>query len=166
MSEERKITRNIKIEGATLIFKNFTGAKGDYNDEGNRNFGVLLDDALAEDLEQEGWRVKYLRPKPDDPDEYKQPWLPVKVKFGKIPPIAMLINERGMKKLDEDTIGQLDWTPASNVDLIVRPYNYPAIAGRPAGVSAYLKSLYYTKDEDDFAKKYSRVPYIDGTDEG
>lgn len=161
MSEERRVTRNIKIEGARLIFRNFRGEKNDYNDEGNRNFGVLLDDDLAEELKEEGWRVKHLRPKPDDPDQYEQPWLPVKVKYGNIPPIVQLINSKGKVKLDEETIDQLDWTQAKNVDLIIHPYNYPAIKGRPAGVSAYLRSMYFTKDEDEFASKYADVPDLD-----
>lgn len=159
---EKKVTRNIKIEDARLIFKNFKGERSEYNDEGNRNFGVILNDELASELIEEGWHVKFLRPAPDDPEEYRRPWLPVKVKFGKIPPIIQLISSRGKIALDEDTVGQLDWTPAIYIDLIIRPYNYPALKGRSAGVSAYLKAIYYTKDEDEFELKYSDVPDLDG----
>lgn len=160
MSE--KVTRNISIEGARLIFKNFQGKKTDYNDEGNRNFGVLLDDELAEELKREGWRVKYLRPRPDDPDQYEQPWLSVKIKFNPFPPIVTLINSRGKKKLDEETIDQLDWSIIRNCDLIIRPYNYPSVKGRPAGVSAYLKAIYVTIAEDEFERKYSDIPDLEG----
>lgn len=164
MSEER-ITNNIRIEGAKLIFKNFQGKKTDYNDAGNRNFGVLLDDDLAESLKEDGWNVKYRPPREDDPDQYKQPWLSVKVKFHPYPPIAFLINSRGKKRLDEDTIGQLDWSIIKKCDLIIRPYNYPAIKGRPAGVSAYLKAIYVTISEDEFAEKYADIPDLDEDDE-
>lgn len=160
MSE--KVTRNISIEGARLIFKNFQGKKTDYNDEGNRNFGVLLDDELAEELKREGWRVKYLRPRPDDPDQYEQPWLSVKIKFNPFPPIVTLINSRGKKKLDEETIDQLDWSIIRNCDLIIRPYNYPSVKGRPAGVSAYLKAIYVTIAEDEFERKYFDIPDLEG----
>lgn len=160
MNEER-VTSHIKIEGAKLIFRNFQGKKTDFNDEGNRNFGVILDDQLAESLAADGWRVKYLAPRPDDPEQYRQPWLPVKVKFSAIPPIATLINSRGKKRLDEDTIEQLDWSIIKNCDLIIRPYNYPAIKGRPAGVSAYLKAIYVTISEDEFAEKYADIPDLD-----
>lgn len=159
MSE--KITSNINIEGAKLIFKNFQGKKTDYNKEGNRNFGVLLDDNLAEQLMADGWPVKFLKPKEDDPDQYEQPWLPVKVKFNPYPPIAVLINSRGKKKLDEETIDQLDWSIIKNCDLIIRPYNYPAMNKRPAGVSAYLKAIYVTISEDEFAEKYANIPDLD-----
>lgn len=165
MSEQQKITSNIRISGARLIFKNFQGKKTEYNDEGNRNFGVLLDDDLAEQLKADGWKVKYRPPREDDPDQYEQPWLSVKVRFNPYPPIAVLINSRGKKKLTEETIDQLDWSRIVNCDLIIRPYNYPAIKGRPAGVSAYLKAIYVTISEDEFEEKYASIPYLDGEDE-
>lgn len=165
MSEQQKITENIRIEGARLIFKNFQGKRTDFNDEGNRNFGVLLDDDLADRLRDDGWRVKYLRPREDDSEQYKQPWLPVRVKFNPYPPIAVLINSRGKKRLDEETIDQLDWSIIKNCDLIIRPYNYPAIKGRPAGVSAYLKAIYVSIFEDEFAEKYADVPDLDHYDD-
>lgn len=167
---ERKVRNNIKIEGGTLIFKNFQGKGSPYNAPGNRNFGVLIDDELADQLIQDGWPVKFLRPRPDDPEEYRQPWLPVKVKYGVMPPIVTLINSRGKMRLNEETIDQLDWSIIVNADLVIRPYNYPEMAGRPAGVSAYLKSLYVTIAEDDFEEKYRDLPDlsspIDVTDEG
>lgn len=165
MSEEKKVTGNVRIEGARLIFKNFQGKKSEYNDAGNRNFGVLLDEDLAEQLEMDGWKVKRLRPRPDDPDQYEQPWLSVKVKFNPYPPIAVLINSRGKKKLDEDTIDQLDWSIIKNCDLIIRPYNYPAMGGRPAGVSAYMKAIYVTISEDEFEGKYADIPDLDGEED-
>lgn len=157
MREERKVRSLIKIEGAELIFKNFQGKASMYNAEGNRNFGVILDDDLAEEVRKDGWNVKYLRP---DEDGYKKPWLPVKVKYGKVNPIVILINSRGKMKLTEETIDQLDWTRIKNCDLIIRPYNYPAANGRPAGVSAYLQSIYVTIDEDEFEMKYADIPNL------
>lgn len=163
MSE--KVTNNITILDAKLILKNFQGKKTDYNEEGNRNFGVLLDDKLAEELINDGWRVRYLKPKDDDPDHYEQPWLSVKVKFEPYPPIVVLINSRGKKKLNEETIDQLDWSRIKNCDLIIRPYNYPAMPGRPAGVSAYLKSIYVTISEDELEEKYADIPDLDEDEE-
>lgn len=158
---ERKVTSNVRIEGARLIFKNFQGKRTDFNEEGNRNFGVFLDDELAEKLKDDGWNVKHLKPRPDDPEQYEQPWLSVKVRFEPYPPIAVLINSRGKKRLDEETIEQLDWSIIKDCDLIIRPYNYPAMKGRPAGVSAYLKAIYVTISEDEFAEKYADVPDLD-----
>lgn len=161
MSEQKKVTSNIHIEGAKLLKRNFRGEKTDYNEEGKRNFGVYLDDDLAESLIADGWPVKYLKPRKDDPDQYRQPCLFVKVNFNPYPPIAVLINSKGKKRLDEDTIDQLDWSIITNCDLIIRPYNYPAIKGRPAGVSAYLKAIYVTISEDEFVEKYAGIPDLD-----
>lgn len=152
---ERKVTSNIKIEGARLVFKNFQGKANNYNAEGNRNFGVLIDDDMANELEKDGWKVKKFRP---DEEGHEQRWMSVKVKYGDYPPIAVLITSRGKTRLDEETIGQLDWTAIKNVDMIIRPYNYPAVNGKPAGVSAYLKSIYVTVNEDDLELKYADIP--------
>lgn len=166
MSEERKrVTNNINIEGATIVVKNFQGRGNKWNPEGNRNFGVLLDDDLAEDLKADGWNVKRFKPRPDDPEQHAQAWLPVKVKYGKFPPVATLITSKGKMKLDEDTIGQLDWTRIKNCDVIIRPYNYPETEFSAAGVSAYLKAIYVTVQEDDFEQKYADIPEIGGDEE-
>lgn len=156
---------NIKIEGGRIIFKNFQGKENPpYNKAGDRNFGVLLDDALAEQLKTDGWHVKYRPPRQDD--GYEQPWLPVKVKYGMYPPTIVLINSSGKFRLDEDTVGQLDWTLIQKSDMIIRPYSYPAMLDkkgneiRPAGVAAYVKSLYVTVQEDDLAAKYADIPEI------
>lgn len=153
---------NIQLEGARLIFKNFQGKKTNCNEEGNRNFGVLLPEDLAEELERTGWNVKRLKPREDDPNQYCQPWMSVKVRYGNIPPIAVLINSRGKRPLDEELIGQLDWTMIKNCDLIIRPYQYEMQGKR--GVSAYLKAIYVTVQEDEFAEKYANIPDIIDSD--
>lgn len=164
--KEKRVESNITLEDARLIFKNFAGKQTEFNSEGDRNFGVLLDDELAKELENDGWNVKYLKPREDAEDpEYRQPWLKVKVKYGKIPPIAVLINSRGKIRLDEDNINQLDWTRISNVDLVIRPYNYPATNFSPAGVAAYLKAIYVTVQEDDLESKYANIEWFNGSDD-
>ena len=157
---EKRVNTNIKLENARMIFRNFQGKKSDYNDEGNRTFGVLIDDVLAKKLIEDGWHVKFRPPRPDDPEQHSQAWLPVKVRYGKVSPVVVMITSKGKINLDEDTIGQLDWSIIQNADMIIRPYNYPAMRGRPAGVSAYLKSLYVTVIEDDLAMKYMDIPEI------
>lgn len=165
MSEKR--IPNVIINNAGLIFKNFQGKGSQYNAEGNRKFGVKLEDELAEQLEKDGWNVKYLRPREDDPEQYRQPWLEVKVKFNPYPPIAYLITSRGKKKLDEETIDQLDWSYIQSCDLKISPYQYPAMVGkdgsimRPAGIAAYLKAIYATIREDELEARYSDMPDLD-----
>lgn len=147
------LNKNLAIEGARIIFRNFRGEEGKYNKAGDRNFCVLLDPANAIALKEEGWNVKYLAPR-DDEDE-PQPYLPVSVNFRNIPPKVLLITSGGKTQLDEDTVGSLDWAELENVDLIIRPYNWEV--NGDSGIKAYLKAGYFTIVEDEFEKKYYDV---------
>lgn len=148
------VNSNIKIEGARIAFRNFSGEEGRFNPKGRRNFCVFLDDETALRLLQDGWAVKYLTPRDDD--EERQAYLQVAVKFDNVKPIAVLITSKGKTSLNEDEIGMLDWVEIRNVDLIIRPYNWE-VNGK-VGVKAYLKSIYVTIEEDDLAIKYVDVP--------
>lgn len=146
----------VLMEGVRLVFRNFTGKEGQYNREGDRNFGVILPNDVAEAMLADGWNVKYLKAREDDEDEAEVPWLPVKVGYGKgRPPKIMLVTDRGRTALDEDTVDTLDWADIINVDLIVRPYNYD-VGGR-TGISAYVQSMYVTIEEDALERKYAEM---------
>lgn len=154
----------VTIEGARLIFRNFAGKEGQYNREGDRNFGVILPPDLAETMANDGWNVKFLRPREEDEDETETPWLAVSVNFekGKPPKILMITETRGKTQLDEKTVEQLDWVDISldddgnpKVDLIVRPYAWD-VSGRQ-GIKAYLQTLYITIEEDYLEQKYAAL---------
>lgn len=148
------VENNIRIEGARIGFRNFSGEEGRFNPKGRRNFCVFLEEDIAKDMKKEGWNVKWLEPREegDDPQAYLQ----VKVVFGKIPPKIVLVTGRGKTRLDEDTVNILDWAEIQNVDLIIRPYNWEVNGG--TGVSAYIKTMYVTLREDEFESKYYDVP--------
>lgn len=146
------ITDNLVIEGAEILFRNFAGAKTQYNAEGRRNFCVIIpDDELAAKMAKDGWNVKYLRPREEGDPE--RPYIQVKISFSGRPPMVKLITSSGQTMLDEDTINILDYADIKNVDLIVGPYNYN-INGR-SGVTGYVRSMYVTIQEDEFASKYA-----------
>jgi hypothetical protein len=146
----------VLMEGVRLIFRNFTGKEGQYNREGDRNFGVILPEDIAEAMAADGWNVKWLQPRDDDEGEEQTPWLPVKIGYGRgRPPKIMLVTERGRTALDENTIDTLDWADITNVDLIVRPYNYD-VGGR-TGIAAYVQSMYVTIEEDALERKYAEM---------
>lgn len=146
----------VLMEGVRLIFRNFTGKEGQYNREGDRNFGVILPDGVAAAMAADGWNIKYLQPREEEDEENPVAWLPVKIGYGKgRPPKIMLVTERGRTALDESTVDTLDWADITNVDLIVRPYNYD-VGGR-TGISAYVQSMYVTIEEDALERKYSEL---------
>jgi hypothetical protein len=145
----------VLMEGVRIVFRNFAGKEGQYNREGDRNFAVLIDDRTANDMAEDNWNVKWLKPREDDEDGTPQAYLPVSVKFQPRPPRIVVITSRGRSNLDESQIEMLDWVDIINVDLILRPYNWE-VNGK-TGVKAYLQSLYITINEDPLEIKYGEL---------
>lgn len=144
----------VLMEGVRIIFRNFEGKEGQYNKKGDRNFGVILPDDVAEAMLTDGWNVKYLQPREEEEEETQTPWLSVSVNYEKgRPPRIVLITSRGRTNLDEDSVEMLDWADITNVDLIVRPYHWD-VSGR-SGIKAYLQSMYITIEEDELERKYA-----------
>lgn len=149
-------TNTVLMEGVRIVFRNFAGKEGQYNREGDRNFGVILPPDTAEAMLADGWNVKFLKPREDDEEDTETPWISVSVSFDKgRPPTIMLITSRGRSALDERSIETLDWADITNVDLIVNPYHWD-VSGR-SGIKAYLRSMYVTIEEDALALKYAEM---------
>ncbi len=145
----------VLMEGVKIIFRNFAGKEGQYNREGDRNFAVLLDDTTAEAMANDGWNVKWLKPREDsDEEEPPQAYLGVSVNFAKgRPPRVVMVTSRGRTNLGEEDVELLDWADITNVDLIVRPYEW-SVNGK-TGIKAYLQSIYITIEEDALELKYA-----------
>lgn len=47
------------VKNARIMFPNFEGAEQDYNQAGKRNFRLLLDEELAEEMRSRGVHVRY-----------------------------------------------------------------------------------------------------------
>ena len=147
------VEKNIIIENASIGFRNFSGEEGKFNPKGNRNFCIFLDHDLGVTLESDGWNIKWLDPREEG--DTPQPYIQVAVNYNNIPPKIIQITSGGKTILDEGMVGVLDWAEIETVDLIVRPYNWE-VNGK-SGVKAYLKSMYVTIVEDEFAHKYRDV---------
>jgi hypothetical protein len=143
------------MEGVRIVFRNFAGREGQYNREGDRNFSVLLDDKIANDMAEDGWNVKWLKPRDENEEENPQAYLQVSVNFKGRPPRIVLVTSRGRTNLDEDAVEMLDWADIKNVDMIVRPYEW-TVNGR-SGIKAYLQSIYVTIEEDALEIKYAEM---------
>lgn len=158
MAEEKNF--GLSIENARIIFRNFSGKESQFNRAGDRNFCVIIETADAKRLSKDGWVVKDLRPRDDD--EEPTHYIPVKVAFNQYPPNVWLVSKKKKTKLDEDTIGELDYLPIRTCDISIRPYDW-TVNGK-SGRKAYLKTMYVVVEEDEFADKYSDFGPVDDED--
>lgn len=145
------MAKNIAIEGAKILFRNFEGAEDKFNRAGDRNFCVALTQEKADELSAQGWNVRMIEPN----DNYEDPlfYIKVCVQYKNIPPKIYLVTSRGKTLLDENTVGEIDHIDIANADLIISPYHWEVNGKR--GIKAYLKTAYITMEEDEFAYKYN-----------
>lgn len=144
------------IEDAQIIFKNFSGKPGKYNDEGVRSFAVVLEDKeLVENLQNDGWNVKPLKPLEDDPTE--RFYLPVAVSYKNIPPSVTVFMGGSKAKLSEDNISELDCQKIIKADVYIAPSSYISRVTGEERVKAYLRSMAVFVELDPIAAKYENI---------
>ena len=166
----------LEITDAKLLFRNFRGLQTDFNDEGKRNFCVLIaggtfdngrevievdNEGMAELLRNEenrfgsGWNVKIKAPK--NPEDSPYHFLKVNVKFNDRGPKLYVRSGRNIRVLDEDTIDMLDKIDILSADLTIRPYDGESRMGSYR--SAYLQSIDVVQDIDHIAARYAGEEY-------
>lgn len=146
---------DLMIEDAKLLFTNFAGSPTRYNSEGGkREFSVALPLNLVEDLEKDGWNVKY-RKNADGEFDPERPYLGVKVSYKFRAPAIWLIAGGRKQLMTEDTVGTLDNITIKTADVVIHPSVYD-VRGQQ-GISAYVKELYVVMDDESasFASKYA-----------
>lgn len=145
--------KTFKVEGAQLIFKNFSGTVTPYNKDGKKEFCVILDEEYAQVLIADSWTVRYLEPREEG--DTPTPYISVKVNFDVKPPRVIMLTNDGKTRtpLTNDSIGILDWADIANVDLICNAFNWHV--GDKSGVKAYLKTMFVTINEDELERKYA-----------
>lgn len=143
---------NIVIEGARLMFRNFSGKPTKFKPAGTREFCVIIEDPeMAQSLRLDGWNVRQLQPRneEDQPLDYIQ----VACNYSNIPPKIWMITSKNKTLLDEESVSALDYAEIKNADIIIRPYEWE-VNGK-TGIKAYVKTLYVTISEDMLEQKYA-----------
>jgi hypothetical protein len=146
------------FEGAELLFRNFRGVgppEKKFNAEGDRNFNLVIPTELVQEMMDEGWNVKCLRPF-EEGDEPKC-IVEIAVEFRKgMPPNITLLTSRGRTRLTAETVGSLDHATILKTDLIIRGSHWD-VNGRQ-GMKAYLQTMFVEIYEDPLELKYSETP--------
>lgn len=148
----------MQIDDARITFKNFAGAAGMYNREGERSFALVINSQeVADAMIKEGWNVKIKPPREDGDDPFM--YLTVKVAFNDYGPNVYLQSGKNLRKLDAETAGIIDHVRIVSADLDIRPYDWN-INGK-SGRTAYLQSIRVTQDLDRFAEDFedAQVPF-------
>lgn len=152
MSEYR-VTEHPVIRNVEMIYPNFEGRKGIYNDSGKRNFKIVLDDDTAKMLKDNGWTSVTYKQSKNDPDVGR--WeMKVNVRFDKFPPRIVLTNSSGHRFLNEENAGLIDHLKFEKIDIRLSPYNYFDRRTNEPCCSAYLEAFYGTIFEDELDKEY------------
>lgn len=143
------------LENAEILsgpFRNFSGVEGRYNMEGKRNFCVVIPDDMAEQLKEDNWNVKILKPREEgDPSKY---YIKVNVNYSSkvAPRIFKCKGNKVICELPEQHIGRLDTKKILHADLTVNSYQYdPDIPN----VTAYLEELYVELEDSPFNYKFA-----------
>ena len=155
----RRVESPVIIEKARIIYRNFAGEKRRFNQQGDRNFHVVIEDEkVAAMLLRDGWRVKQFKPKDDDEETMPGYHLEVKVNFesSQPPKVIMVTNKTGVV-LTEETISLLDSADILTCDVEIRPYNWGPDDNGNYGVKGYLKTLYATIKADPFSERYADI---------
>ena len=149
--------KEFTVEGARIIFRNFSGEEGQYNRAGDRNFAVVLDPEVAGAMEQDGWNVKTLKPRNEEEEETPVPYIQVAVSYKNRPPKIVQLTNGGQTRthINEELVDTLDWAEIQNVDLIARGYDWNV--NGLTGTKAYLKTMFITIEEDALERKYASM---------
>ena len=162
----------LQIDDARITFKNFSGRGDDFNQEGDRNFclvigGGTLDNGrevrhlsaqeMAEALMNEtskygdGWNIKIKPPFEDGAEPFA--YLKVKVSTRRMPAVYVESAGRTRRLMEPEELDMLDRIAIRCVNLDIRPYD-DVMRGRSFR-SAYLDCLEVFQEIDRFTARYA-----------
>ena len=155
----------LMIDDARITFKNFSGKKGPYNKDGEREFSLVIPnedikEQLLNDVNEDGasWNVRVKPPR--DPQEDPLIYLKVKVRFNQYGPKVYVISNGVQELLDEEDVGMIDRIAIEKCDMDISPSD-KVVNGKPYR-TAYLRAIRVYQREthyDRFAERNDEPPF-------
>lgn len=164
---------------ARLIWPNFSGVEKRYNDAGDRNFHIVLDEPTYQAMLSDGWNVKVKEARKlvngeSVPDPDAEPLYVLKVDCGfnpnARPPKVVLVTAGGRKQTilgvhpdgtqHPDEINVLDLVEREKVDVIITGGVWGPNRDGEYGIKAWLKTIYVTQREDELELLYAETEDI------
>lgn len=150
---EKNKRNDVFFEDAEIMYRNFSGKPSKFNASGERTFDIIIDspeeaEQLANDT---GFNVKIYTPK----REGEEPVYHLKVKVGYGASNVFLKTSKGMRRLDEHKISQLDIIDFERCDVIISPRKYVNQFTGQEGVTAYLRQMVVIQNESSLDMMYA-----------
>lgn len=161
MIDRSRDGQHIRIRDIEVFKTNFAGLEERrdgrvVNSEGSRYFLAWLDEDDARELEEEGWRIKWTKPRPDgeySPRAYMNIAVSYPVNFPKLHPKVVLISGNSKTELREENVEQLDFETIIKMNVEFRGRKNP----ETGSIKAYAATVYAEVQEDPFASDYEDI---------
>lgn len=149
--------KELEVRNAHMFWTNFEGRENRWKND-TRNFNLAINEVLAKDLNERGWRVRDIDLKDAEGEPIdKLYFINVKVNMDSpYPPIITLFSEykgkRSRRTIDLESVSNLDTIEVQTADLVINSYESPSYPGK---VTGYLKKLNVIQEPSiDFGGKY------------
>ena len=158
----------LKVTGARLLFKNFTGREDKFGNSSKRVSLEVDKELVYERLKEDGWIFKTRkRDFNDDSKGYADPFeeLPdgriayprteLKLNYHSERPPKVFLHSSGNKHgtlMNETSVGELDYAYLNDVKLLINPSYWETTTG--SGTKGYINVMHATIDDDPFAGDY------------
>lgn len=155
-----KSNAQLSLNDVSIGFLNFEGRTDQYNKDGGRGFVIFLNEGLARRMADDGFNVKWPKPKDDiDPeDDRRNPYLSVTVSndHKDVNPSVRVFLVDGPdaepERIGNDNLAIIDTLDISHANVIINPYVWD-VNGQQ-GVKAYLKAIQIYLNNYDFTPNY------------
>ena len=156
---------NLKVSGARLIFKNFSGKGSEFNAEGSRNVCMVVDNEQIYDiLLKDGWRF---RTQKREDGSYAEPfeelangrvafpYTQLRLNYASQRPPKVYLHTSANRHgdlLNEATVSELDYAYITDAKLLINPSHWEVRGER--GTKGYINVMHVTIEDDPFAADY------------